>query len=158
MEKHFIFKLQQEDFNLADEHQKIRSLTKNTGAIVTFTGLVRELLDDQTRLEKLELSTYAALVENQLKNLKHHIEENFTIDHMTIIHRYGQLKPHEQIVFVGTASQHRNQAFMATQMAMDFLKSQIAFWKKEIYQSGSDKTKHRWIEPTEQDYQSFKQW
>ena len=46
------------------------------------------------------------------------------------MHRVGSLKPNDQIVFVGVASEHRLEAFQAAQFLMDYLKTRATFWKK----------------------------
>ena len=53
------------------------------------------------------------------------------------IHRYGLVKPGEEIVFVGCASAHRTAAFEAAEFVMDFMKSKAPFWKREHLANGS---------------------
>jgi molybdopterin synthase catalytic subunit len=56
---------------------------------------------------------------------------------VSVIHRYGVMKPGDGIVFVGTASTHRAEAFAACEFLMDYLKTRAPFWKKEYRADGS---------------------
>ena len=70
-----------------------------------------------------------------------------------IIHRIGTLLPGDQIVFVGVASAHRQDAFNASQYIMDFLKSEAPFWKKQSTENSSD-----WLESRKSDFEALKTW
>ena len=63
------------------------------------------------------------------------------------------MNPFDPIVFVATASAHRRAAFEAADFLMDYLKTEAAFWKKELTPTGS-----RWIEPRQQDYTDSARW
>jgi molybdopterin synthase catalytic subunit len=76
----------------------------------------------------------------------------------TVIHRYGELQPTEQIVLVAVASAHRGDAFAACEFIMDYLKTRAPFWKKEQRRDGStwvdakssdDAAAGRWAPPEE---------
>lgn len=153
MPNNFHYSLQSHNFCLNTEYTKLREQQPSTGAIVTFTGLVRDFSKEQTPVIAVELSTYPTMTKTQLHAIGKDVMQRFTIDGLRIIHRYGTLKPSDQIVFVGVASKHRKEAFSAAQMTMDFLKSQTAFWKKEIASDNES-----WIEPSQDDIESLKQW
>jgi molybdopterin synthase catalytic subunit len=70
-----------------------------------------------------------------------------------IVHRYGTLKPGDNIVLVITASEHRDAAFDAAKFVMDYLKTRAPFWKRE---SGPDGT--RWVAAREVDDVSAAGW
>ena len=57
------------------------------------------------------------------------------------MHRYGSLKPGDNIVLVVTASEHRDAAFEAARFLMDYLKTRAPFWKRESGPGGA-----RWVE------------
>ena len=153
MNSNFHCSLQTHDFSLDAEYTRLRKQYPATGAITTFTGLVRDLSKNHQPIRSIELSTYPAMTMKQMQAIGNNVIQRFNIDGLTIIHRHGTLKPSDQIVFVGVASKHRNEAFSAAEMAMDFLKSQTAFWKKEV----APETEH-WIEPTQADIESLKKW
>ena len=151
----FTYSLQEDDFSLAEEYQKLRHTCPSSGAIVTFTGLVRDFSKNGMPVDAIELSVYLSMTQKQLEAIGQDVIHRFNIDSLCIIHRFGKLKPQEQIVYVGVASQHRPDAFAAAEMSMDFLKSRVAFWKKEQY---TNNKRHQWIEPSASDIDAVNRW
>lgn len=144
--------VQETDFSLADEYQKIRTYTESDGAIVTFVGLVREFSDHGT-LDFMTLEHYPGMTEKSLANICDKARENWPLGIISIIHRTGKLKPDEQIVFVGVSSKHRKSAFAASEFIMDFLKVHAPFWKKELTDSGE-----YWVEAKSSDKHKAGKW
>ena len=118
------------------------------GAIVSFLGQVRE---DGTEL--LELCHYAPLTLPAMRELGAVCAARWQLDGLLIFHRMGQLAPGAPIVLVAAAAPHRRQAFAAADYAMDHLKSESWFWKRER-RSGV----WRWIEPRADDYAGLARW
>lgn len=151
--------IQEHDFSITKEHAYLRSASPNSGAIVTFTGLVRELSKQIGVVQSIELSVYQKLAENQINQIVERVLQRFDLDAITIIHRFGRLQPQSQIVFIGVASKHRADAFSAAEMLMDYLKSQVAFWKKETSNNANKKISDVcWITPTNTDKAAVKRW
>ncbi len=121
-----------------------------TGAIVSFTGLMR---GEHGRAAQLELEAYAGFAEAQIKTFADAVQARFALDDLVIAHRVGVMAPGEPIVFVATAAAHRRAAFEACDQLMDYLKSRAPFWKKSVGPEGA-----RWIEPTEQDLSDARRW
>ena len=71
----------------------------------------------------------------------------------TVIHRIGEMKAEEQIVFVAVASLHRQDAFSACEFIMDYLKTRAPFWKKCRDESGES-----WVETKASDQEAEKRW
>jgi len=149
--------VQTDDFNLAAEYDWLRQQAGDAGAIVTFTGLVRELYEaDQVEaIETLTLEHYPGMTEKSLQRILDQAWERWPLLAVRIIHRVGPLRPQDQIVLVGTASRHRGAAFAAAEYLMDYLKSDAPFWKKQVTDTGShwvaarsadDVAKQRWDE------------
>jgi molybdopterin synthase catalytic subunit len=59
----------------------------------------------------------------------------------------------EPIVYVGVVSQHRRQSFEAAQFLMDYLKSEVPLWKREIFAESS-----RWVDQKLSDVESQSRW
>ncbi len=157
--------LQNDDFCHASEYQTLRDNNLSCGAIVTFTGLVREFTHDTARqqtVQYIELQHYPVMTENSIIEIAGKVAAEFKIHDVRIIHRIGKLYPNDQIVLVGVASPHRQEAFLAAEMLMDYLKSQTLLWKKEIRQSVDNEGKLQqesvWIEPKERDYDALTRW
>lgn len=138
--------IQESDFNHAQEYEQLRG--EGRGAIVTFCGLVREF---SAAGDGLYLDHYPAMTEKVLHELAASARQRWTIQHVRIIHRVGLLQPGEQIVFIGVASGHRQDAFAACEFLIDALKTQAPFWKKEgeswVAAKDSDRARaERWLD------------
>ena len=102
--------------------------------MVTFTGYCR---DEDGRLSALELEHYPGMAERAIGAILEKAAERWPLMIIRAIHRYGLVKPGEEIVFVGCASAHRTAAFEAAEFVMDFMKSKAPFWKREHLANGS---------------------
>lgn len=147
-----VVRTQKEDFNQNDCYECLRTDAKQ-GAIVTFTGLVRDFSDEQS-LSAIELEHYPAMTNKAMLQLVEDARARFEIAKIVLIHRVGRLAANEQIVFVGVSSQHRKAAFDTAQFIMDRLKNDVPLWKKEINTAGEAK----WVEVKVSDKQAGKQW
>jgi molybdopterin synthase catalytic subunit len=149
-------RIQKDDFNVGEEHTALQQDAPSIGAIVTFTGLVREFTKGEDT--QLFLEHYPAMTEKVLNNIIDQAEQRWNIISTRIIHRIGHLSLGEQIVFIGVNSAHRADAFAAATFIMDFLKTDAPFWKKEITPTGEawvdakdsdDSAKQSWLNSTE---------
>lgn len=145
-----VIRVQQDDFSVAKEYQRLAQAS-NCGAVVTFSGLVRELAD--TELEAMALEHYPGMTEQVLYGLVEQARQRWQLGDVTLIHRVGQLKLNEQIVFVGVAAPHRKAAFAAAMFIMDYLKTQAPFWKQECTSAGSC-----WVAAKDSDKQAAQSW
>jgi len=144
--------VQQHNFDLTHEYMQIRKHSDSDGAIVTFTGLVRELTE-RGNLRFMTLEHYPGMTEKSLMNICEQARERWPIGSIRIIHRIGKLSPDEQIVFVGVSSKHRKAAFSATEFIMDFLKTLAPFWKKELTTEGEF-----WVDAKSSDKHKANEW
>lgn len=119
------------------------------GGVCSFVGEVRGGGD----IEALELSHYAPLTLPAMQALAAATAARFGLLGLLIIHRTGVLCPGEPIVCVSAAALHRRAAIDATDCAMDHLKSESWFWKREC-RSGT----WRWVEPRAEDYTDLARW
>ena len=145
-------RIQTDDFDLAQEYQLLRELSSTVGAVVTFTGLVRDF-EGEGSIESLSLEHYPGMTESLLEEIVGQAHKRWSLIGTTVIHRVGELLPTDQIVFVGVASQHRADAFEAAQFLMDYLKSKATFWKK-VSQGGEQ----QWIESKDSDAAAANRW
>jgi len=123
---------------------------RETGAIVSFTGLARA---EAGGVETLELEAYPGFTEAAIGEMAEAARARFALQDLLIVHRIGRIGPGEAIVFVATAATHRRAAFEAADHLMDYLKSRAPFWKKSHGADGA-----RWIEPRPQDYEDAARW
>lgn len=144
--------IQEQDFNIADEVQALRAQSSETGAIVTFTGLVRDINDSDT-VSRLYLEHYPGMTEKSIEAIIDEARSRWKLIGARVIHRVGQLSPMDQIVLVAVTSQHRKDAFLACEYIMDYLKTRAPFWKKEQTTEGE-----RWLETRASDFEAADQW
>ena len=150
--------VQTEDFDIGYEYQQLREQAGDCGAIVTFTGLVREIYDAQAegtaeKIQTLTLEHYPGMTEKSLAEIAAQAEAQWPLLAIRIVHRVGELHPNSQIVLVATASSHRQAAFDGAQFMMDYLKSKAPFWKKQHSSSGTN-----WVQSRESDADAIKRW
>ncbi len=143
--------IQQQDFDLSTEVELIKNTRSDIGAIVSFVGFVRELKDNQ--IQKMTLEYYPGMTEKTLQYIVNKANKLWNISNTTIIHRVGDLNIKNQIVLVITSSKHRQSAFESCEFIMDFLKTQVPFWKKE-----HTKNKSTWVKAKSSDKNQKKRW
>lgn len=119
------------------------------GGVVSFLGQVRA----GDGVEALELRHYDPITLPAMQSLATRVCERWTLDGLLVIHRSGELAPGDPIVLVAAAGRHRRDAFAAADFAMDHLKSESWFWKRE--KTGGT---WRWIEPRAQDFEDIARW
>lgn len=146
-------KIQDEDFSLQEEYQRLRSTT--SGAIVIFSGLVREFdsQGDGAGVESLHLQHYPGMTERLLGEIVDEACGRWPLQAVTVIHRVGTLLPGDQIVLVAVSSAHREAAFAGANFVMDYLKTRATLWKKTVTAEGG-----RWLDTKEGDREAARRW
>ena len=136
--------VQREDFDLSREVKAI-SGNGTVGAVASFVGLVREV--------KMTLEHYPGMTERAIAAIVEEARGRWNVMDCTVIHRYGELAPGDQIVLVAVASAHRGDAFAACEFIMDYLKTRAPFWKREQTPEGG-----RWVEARASDDEAAGRW
>ncbi|MCB2106990.1 MAG: molybdenum cofactor biosynthesis protein MoaE [Rhodobacteraceae bacterium] len=129
-----------ERFDPGAELNAFTARNPNAGAIASFVGQMRDFSRDSAPsgapISSMTLEYYPGMAEKQLSALLTEARERWPLDDASVIHRFGTLTPSEPIVFVATASAHRDAAFSACEFVMDWLKTKAPFWKKETTDAG----------------------
>lgn len=141
-------RVQTASFDLAEE---LAGFGAGAGAVVTFTGIVR---DDTGQMAALEIEHYPGMTEKALAAFGAKAAARFELDDWRIIHRHGRLAVGEPIMMVATAARHRVAAFEAAEYLMDWLKSRAPFWKREIGPDGPGD----WVEARPDDEDALARW
>lgn len=149
--QHYIA-VQQADFDVAHEYAELRKDNCSDGAVVFFTGLVREM-NQGSQVSGLTLEHYPGMTEKALQQIVADACSRWPVNRVRLIHRVGTLAISDQIVFVGVSSSHREAAFDACYYIMDYLKNRAPFWKKEVTSDGE-----RWVEALDKDKQALGKW
>ncbi len=144
--------IQTQDFSLAEEVALLEQDNAIDGAVVTFTGRVRNK-NNGNDVNGLTLEHYPGMTEKSLEKILVIAKERWNIGRVKVIHRVGKLDIGEQIVFVGVTSKHRQDAFAANEFIMDYLKVQAPFWKKERTTQGE-----AWLDAKTSDTNKAQQW
>ncbi len=123
---------------------------QRAGAVVTFTGLVR---DNGGRLAAMEIEHYPGMTEKAISAMVDQAARRWSLLDALVIHRFGLLAAGEAIMMVATAAPHRAEAFAAADFLMDYLKSRAPFWKKEISPDGAE-----WVAAKDSDEAALSRW
>jgi len=145
-------RLSAESFDAAREEELLLAGRTDVGAVVAFTGLCR---DEDGALSALELEHYPGMAESELSAIAQEALARWPLQGLTVIHRYGLIKPGEKIVLVLAAARHRGDAFAAAQFLMDYLKTRAPFWKKERRAGGAADD---WVAAKESDEAAAAAW
>lgn len=147
-----VIRIQSEDFDLNAEVAALTAGRADIGAVVTFAGLCR---DEGGKLAALELEHYPGMAEAEIGRVATEAASRWPLSGLVAIHRYGMIKPGEQIVLVIATSAHRRAAFEAAEFMMDFLKTRAPFWKREHLVDGST---GGWVEAKGEDDKAAERW
>ena len=123
-----MIKVHKQKINISEQNKKL--LIKKIGAAVNFTGIARSE-NKSGNIKYLEIEHYPRMTEKKIKEIEIYAIKKWKLDNCIIIHRYGRIKPGENIVYVGTAAKHRDNAFKACEYIIAYLKVKAPFWKIE---------------------------
>lgn len=142
--------VQAEPFDLGAESNAFAAGVRGAGAVVTFTGLVR---DNGGTLAAMEIEHYPGMTEKAIAAMMDQAAARWSLADSVVIHRYGRLVGGEAIMMVATAAAHRAEAFAAAEFLMDYLKSRAPFWKKELGADGE-----AWVDAKAADEAALDRW
>lgn len=136
-------------FDAAAELAVFTAAQTAAGGIASFLGQVRS----GGGVEALELRHYGPLTLPGMEALAEEARRRWALEGLLIVHRSGEMLPGEPIVLVAAAARHRRDAFAAAEFAMDHLKSESWFWKREKVAGVWS-----WIEPRSVDFDDLRRW
>jgi molybdopterin synthase catalytic subunit len=145
-------RIQEADFDIA---QEIAALTKgrtDIGAVVSFSGICRGSEGGEA-IAALTLEHYPGMAEAEITRHAETAISRWPLTGLTVIHRVGRITPGQNIVLVLTASMHRQAAFEAAEFLMDYLKANAPFWKREESAAGAS-----WIDAHDHDDAAAARW
>ena len=145
-----MIKIQKKNLNFSEENKKL--LKKNSGAIVTFIGVVRGKTKTK-KIQSIYIECYLKMAEKELKKVEMIANKKWKLNNCIIIHRYGKIRPEEKIVYVATSAEHRKNAFKACEFIIDYLKTKAPFWKIEKINS-----KEIYVKSKKKDEKNIKKW
>lgn len=140
----------EDDFDIGHEMDLLKQ--SGVGAIASFVGIVRDHAEGPTLLS-MTLEHYDGMTEQEIGKIIDIAYDRWPLAAITVIHRIGRLLPHENIVFVCTASAHREAAFQSAHFIMDYLKTSAPFWKCEETDAGAS-----WVDARDTDDTALEKW
>ncbi len=143
--------VQEEAFDFGREAQDFASGHSNMGAIVTFTGVVRDA--DKGGMDRMVIEHYPGMTQKALEKIAEEAASRWDLGDVLVIHRHGELRQGDMIMMVATAARHRVNAFEAAEFLMDYLKSRAPFWKKEYTADGAE-----WVAAKDEDEDALSRW
>lgn len=147
-----MIRVQEATFDAGAEQQALLAGRTDIGAVVSFTGLVRDF-NEHPEVSALTLEHYPGMTESALEAIVTDARGRWPLDAVTVIHRVGRLGPGDPIVLVVVASAHRRAAFEACDFIMDYLKTRAPFWKKEHAGDGD-----YWVSERDSDHSDARRW
>jgi molybdopterin synthase catalytic subunit len=145
-------RVQQADFDLNAELTALRAGDARVGALASFVGLVRDVSHGMG-VSEMTLEHYPGMTEKALEAIVAEAKTRWDIYATLVIHRFGPLRPCDQIVLVAVTSAHRGEAFAACEFIMDYLKTKAPFWKREVTADGA-----HWVDARESDDSAAARW
>jgi molybdopterin synthase catalytic subunit len=109
------------------------------GAVVTFTGAVRDHSEGRPGVSVLEYEAYAEVVVPRLARLATEARTRWPgLGRIVCWHRTGTLGAGDVAVVVAVSAGHRGAAFEAAQWCIDTIKATMPIWKHETWDGGED--------------------
>jgi molybdopterin synthase catalytic subunit len=147
-----LIRVQQEDFDVSAELERLTAGNSAIGGLCVFVGLVRDFAGQQT-VAGLSLEHYPGMTERQLAAIEEEARRRWPLAASLIVHRFGRLAPGDRIVLVAVAAAHRAPAFEACWFLIDWLKTKAPFWKAEETAAG-----RQWVEAEAGDEEAARRW
>ncbi len=144
-------RVQEAPFDIGAEVNRFAAGREDTGAIVTFSGLVRNTPEGD--LEHMEIEQYPGMTARAIEGIAAKSVARWSLGDALVVHRHGRMRPGEEIMMVATAAPHREDAFAAAEFLMDYLKSRAPFWKKEVTARGA-----QWVAARDADEAALRRW
>ncbi len=94
-----VVRIQDNAFDIGDELREFAAGHTDQGAVVSFTGLVRDSVGD---LLHMELEHYPAMTKSALEAIDEQATRRWQLGASLIIHRFGKLVPGDPIMIFGS--------------------------------------------------------
>ena len=109
------------------------------GAVVLFSGTVRDHAEGRDGVEALEYEAYESAAVARFGEIAGEARRRWPVlGRIALLHRVGRLGLGESAVIAAVSASHRPEAFEAARFAIDALKAAAPIWKHETWADGSD--------------------
>lgn len=108
------------------------------GAVVTFTGTVRDHADGVDGVTHLVYEAYEEQVVPRLATVEQELRVRWPdVARLAVLHRVGRVDLGRPAVVVSVSAPHRESAFAAARFAIDAVKAAVPIWKHEHTADGA---------------------
>ena len=109
------------------------------GAVVLFSGTVRDHAEGRPGVSQLEYEAYEEQVVARLAMIAAETRARWpVVGRIALLHRIGRLELAESSVVVAVSAPHRPEAFAAARFGIDTLKATVPIWKRETWEGGEE--------------------
>ena len=121
------------------ERAQAWAVTPDCGAVVAFTGTVRDHSVGRPGVVQLDYEAYEEYVTPVLAQVADLVRGRVDgVGRLVLWHRVGSLVPTDAAVLVVASAPHRDGAFEAARLAIDLVKERSPIWKREHWSGGVD--------------------
>lgn len=107
------------------------------GAVVTFTGTVRDHAAGRPGVELLSYEAYEHQAVVRLGAVADELRRRWPeVGRVALVHRVGDLSVGDAAVVVAVSAPHRAEAFAAASWGIDAVKATVPIWKRETWAEG----------------------
>jgi molybdopterin synthase catalytic subunit len=110
---------------------KCRKMGKGMGAVICFSGVVREIEDDAP-ITAIDYEAHEQMARHQFGLLFDAVEKRWPVESVRVVHRIGVVPVNEPSLWVEMIAPHRAEAFAACQFIIDEMKQKVPIWKKPL--------------------------
>jgi molybdopterin synthase catalytic subunit len=107
----------------------------SSGCVVQFVGVVRDNSEGK-QVSNMTVEVYEEMARKQLEDISQECKDKFGVHEVAIVHRYGDFKVGDELVFIAISAGHRKEGFKACIYFIDQLKQRVPIWKREITPDG----------------------
>jgi molybdopterin synthase catalytic subunit len=113
--------------------------TPASGAVVCFTGVVRDHSEGRPGVTRLSYEAYEEVATRRMSEVAAEARRRWPmLERVALLHRVGDLALSEVSVVVVVSAPHRPEAFDAARYCIDTVKETVPIWKREHWEGGSD--------------------
>lgn len=124
-----IIEITEDNFSIDSMLQSLKN--DETGAIVTFSGIVRKK-EGNKNIQHLDYECYKEMALLEIKKIVDDAKSKFDILDVSVIHRIGSIASRDNVVGIVVTASHREDAFKACSFIIDEIKKTVPIWKKKI--------------------------
>ena len=115
------------------------AIRPSCGAVVLFSGTIRDHADGRSGVEHLTYEAYEERVVPRFAEIGVELRRRWPdTGRVALLHRLGRLEIGESSVIAVVSAPHRAEAFDAARYAIDALKESAPIWKHEVWADGAD--------------------